>query len=65
MVVDVPVDAGKGVRTAREISMWEQLIFAAFLQRYWADNQARSVPHDPSPLAKVLDVIQSYSLQQC
>lgn len=40
MVVEIPVDAGEGVRTARDLSMWEQLSFAAFLQRYWADNQA-------------------------
>lgn len=40
MVVEVPVDAGEGVRTARDLTMWEQLSFAAFLQRYWADNQA-------------------------
>lgn len=40
VVVEVPVDAGEGVRTARDLTMWEQLSFAAFLQRYWADNQA-------------------------
>ncbi|CAB1114211.1 unnamed protein product [Ectocarpus sp. CCAP 1310/34] len=40
MVVEVPVDAGEAVRTAQDLSMWEQLSFAAFLQRYWADNQA-------------------------
>ncbi|CAM9144666.1 unnamed protein product [Ectocarpus sp. 13 AM-2016] len=40
MVVEVPVDAGEGVRTAQDLSMWEQLSFAAFLQRFWADNQA-------------------------
>lgn len=39
MVVEIPVDAGRGVRTARDLSMWEQLSFAAFLQRHWADNQ--------------------------
>jgi hypothetical protein len=40
-VVEIPVDAGEGVRTAKELSVWEQLSFAAFLQRYWADNQVR------------------------
>lgn len=39
VVVEVPVDAGEGLRTARDLSVWEQLSFAAFLQRYWADNQ--------------------------
>ena len=43
MVVEVPVDAGEGVHTARDLTMWEQLSFAAFLQRYWADNQASTV----------------------
>jgi ribonucleoside-triphosphate reductase len=41
LVVSIPVDAGKGVRTAAEMSMWEQLSLAAFLQRHWADNQVR------------------------
>lgn len=39
VVVEIPVDAGAGLRTAKDLSMWEQLSFAAFLQRYWADNQ--------------------------
>lgn len=43
VVVEVPVDAGEGVRTARDLSMWEQLSFAAFLQRFWADNQASKI----------------------
>ena len=39
MVVEVPVDVGEGIRTAAELSIWEQFSLAAFLQRYWADNQ--------------------------
>jgi adenosylcobalamin-dependent ribonucleoside-triphosphate reductase len=39
MVVDVPVDMGEGIRTAAELSIWEQFSLAAFLQRHWADNQ--------------------------
>ena len=39
MVVDVPIDAGEGIRTAAELSIWEQFSLAAFLQRHWADNQ--------------------------
>ena len=39
MVVDVPVDVGEGIRTASELSIWEQFSLAAFLQRHWADNQ--------------------------
>ena len=39
MVVEVPVDVGEGIRTAGELSVWEQFSLAAFLQRHWADNQ--------------------------
>ena len=39
MVVEVPVDVGEGIRTAAELSIWEQFGLAAFLQRHWADNQ--------------------------
>jgi ribonucleoside-triphosphate reductase (thioredoxin) len=38
IVVEIPV-AIEGVRTSNEVSMWEQLSLAAFLQEHWADNQ--------------------------
>jgi hypothetical protein len=37
-VVEIPVHAGKGIRSTNNVSMWEKLSLAAFLQRYWADN---------------------------
>jgi ribonucleoside-triphosphate reductase len=39
MVVEIPVKIEEDIRTAAEVSMWEQLAMAAFLQRYWSDNQ--------------------------
>jgi hypothetical protein len=39
MVVEFPVDMGQGLRSVKQLSMWEQLSLAAFLQKYWADNQ--------------------------
>jgi hypothetical protein len=39
LVVEVPVDVGEGIRSVSEVSMWEQLCLAAFMQRHWADNQ--------------------------
>jgi len=48
MVVDIPVDVGEGIRTVSEVSMWEQLSLAAFMQRNWADNQVScTVTFDP------------------
>lgn len=47
VVVEIPVDVGE-VRTAAEVSIWEQLELAAFLQAYWADNQVSvTVTFDP------------------
>lgn len=39
LVVEIPVDVGEGIRTVNQVSMWEQLSLAAFMQRNWADNQ--------------------------
>ena len=38
-VVEFVVNSGQGIRAEHEISMWEQLALAAFMQRHWADNQ--------------------------
>jgi len=48
VVVEFPVDAGKSVRTGRDVSMWEQLSLAALAQRYWADQSvSATVQFDP------------------
>jgi ribonucleoside-triphosphate reductase len=39
VVVEVPVKIGEGLRSVKEVSIWEQLSIAAFMQKYWADNQ--------------------------
>ncbi len=39
MVVEIPVCVGSNVRTIKDVSMWEQLALAAFMQENWADNQ--------------------------
>lgn len=36
--VSFPVDAGPGVRSESEVSMWEQLDLITMVQRHWADN---------------------------
>lgn len=40
-VVEIPI-ALENIRTLNEVSMWEQLSLAAFLQENWADNQVSS-----------------------
>lgn len=48
VVVEVPVQIEEDIRTVKQVTMWEQLELAAFLQRYWADNQVSvTVTFDP------------------
>lgn len=37
-VISIPVKI-EGVRTVSQVSMWEQVSLAAFIQKWWADNQ--------------------------
>lgn len=47
MVVEIPVYV-PSKRVAADVSMWEQLSRAAFMQRYWADNQvSATITFDP------------------
>jgi len=63
VVVQFLVEAGKGIRKAKDLSMWEQLSLAAFLQRFWADNQVScTVSFEPEiegpQLKYALDIFQ-------
>ena len=61
MVVEVPVDVGEGIRTAAELSIWEQFSLAAFLQRHWADNQVScTATFDPETEADELPHVLKY-----
>ena len=61
MVVEVPVDAGEGIRTAAELSIWEQFSLAAFLQRHWADNQVScTATFDPETESDELPHVLNY-----
>jgi len=64
-VVEIPVDVGEGIRTANELSIWEQFSLAAFMQRHWADNQVScTATFDPdtesTELPHVLNYFQYY-----
>jgi ribonucleotide reductase alpha subunit len=48
LVVEIPVDCGDKVRKISDLSVWEQFCMAAFMQKYWADNQVScSIYFDP------------------
>jgi ribonucleoside-triphosphate reductase len=62
VVVEIPIDAGKGMRTAKEVSMWEQLEIAKFMQRHWADNQvSATVTFDPITEGHHLEAALNYA----
>ena len=61
VVVEIPVDVGEGIRTAAELSIWEQFSLAAFLQRHWADNQVScTATFDPETEAEELPHVLNY-----
>lgn len=62
-VVSFAVDCGEGIRVQKDVSMWEQLSLAAFLQEHWADNQVScTITFDPvtegPQIASALDYFQ-------
>lgn len=38
LVAEFPISIGEKVRTIKQVTMWEQLNFVAFCQKYWSDN---------------------------
>jgi ribonucleoside-triphosphate reductase len=61
MVVEVPILID-GVRTVNEVSMWEQMSLAAFIQKWWADNQVSCTvtfqKHEGSQIKEALNYFQ-------
>jgi len=62
MIVEFPVSLGNNIRTVNEVSMWEQLALAAFLQKHWADNQVSATitfkPHEADQIPHALNYYQ-------
>ncbi|KAK8807132.1 hypothetical protein WA158_003891 [Blastocystis sp. Blastoise] len=61
VVVEFPVCAGKNVRVIDEVSIFEQFSLAAFLQKYWADNQVScTVTFDPKTESNMVEKCLDY-----
>jgi ribonucleotide reductase alpha subunit len=54
-VVEFPVFIGDKVRTVNEVSVWEQVALAAFIQKHWADNQV-SLTASFNPVTEASDI---------
>lgn len=62
-VVEFIIDCGENIRKVSEISMWEQLHLAAFLQKNWSDNQVSATisfdeEREASQIKHALDYFQ-------
>lgn len=69
LVVSIPVkidDYGGRLRTVDQVSLWEQVAMAAFLQSVWADNQVSCTvtfrPEEAGQIAPALNYFQ-YNLK--
>jgi ribonucleoside-triphosphate reductase (thioredoxin) len=64
IVVEIPVDIGEGIRTLNQVSMWEQLSLAAFMQKYWADNAVScTVTFKPEESQDIVNALNYYQYQ--
>jgi len=61
VIVEIPVDIGSKIRTLKDVSMWEQLLLASFIQREWADNSVSiTVTFDPETEGKYIEQALNY-----
>lgn len=62
LIAEIPIDAGKGVRPQAQVTMWEQLSLAAFMQEHWSDNQVSATvtfdDNEAKDIARALQVFQ-------
>ncbi|GAA4834130.1 hypothetical protein [Algivirga pacifica] len=63
MVVSIPVSI-PNVRTVNEVSIWEQVALAAFLQKHWADNQVSvTVTFKKDEASQIKPILNYYQYQ--
>lgn len=52
VVVEFPIALREKLRTINDVSLWEQVSMAAFMQRWWADNQvSATISFDPDKVS--------------
>lgn len=57
MVIEIPVEIN--CRTIDEVSIWEQVQLAAFIQNWWADNQVScTVTFKPEEAKEILPILE-------
>lgn len=62
VVVTIPVRVDSNIRTQKEVSIWEKVQLAIFMQRYWSDNQVSvTIDFDPATEGKEIANILNYA----
>lgn len=60
LVVSIPVSI-EGVRTIDQVSMWEQLQLASFMQEHWSDNQVSvTITFKPAEKDQIKDALNYF-----
>lgn len=63
LVIEIPI-ALEGMRTLKEVSAWEQISLAAFLQRYWSDNQVScTITFQPEEKEQIKHMLNYFQYQ--
>lgn len=61
VVVEFPIALEEGIRTTSEVSIWEKVQLASFLQKWWADNQVSvTVDFDPDTESNQIKHVLEY-----
>ncbi len=64
VVVEVPVKVGDKIRSVKDVSIWEQAALAAFMQKYWADNQVScTITFTKKEADQIQNVLNFYQYQ--
>lgn len=58
--VEFPISLGDNIRTASEVSAWEKVALASFMQRYWSDNQVSCTVEFKKEEANQIESILNY-----
>lgn len=62
VVVEIPCCVDESIPTVKDTTIWEKATRAAFLQRYWADNQVSCTvsfgPEEANQIKPILDYLQ-------
>lgn len=62
VVVEFPIALEPGIRISSDVSVWEKVQLASFIQKWWADNQVSvTIDFDPNTEANQIKHVLEYA----